>query len=241
MWESYLHATPPLAPLFFGPFAADPMLYTEDALKGFDAWLGVGQLLSAPALHAGQRARTVYFPRASADDASTYFDLHAPHGRHAAGSTATIDAPLAHMGLFAREGAVIPLGRDCATVTAADGPARTHADGVEVLLQSEGGVVALDDWRAVMLFPGTTGRSYTGTWTEDDGVSAEPERAIVEITYAGREDVVEVHTRWTDHAFKPLWGGTLRVLLPVGDARLVEGSVGTEEWEGRTVHVVEMV
>lgn len=65
MWRSHLHAAPPNAPLFYGPFATDPGLYTEQILEGFDAWMGVEQILTAPQLFESGLTREVYFPKAS--------------------------------------------------------------------------------------------------------------------------------------------------------------------------------
>ena len=75
MWQSHFKATPPNAPLFYGPFASDPELYTAELLTGFDSWLGVGQLLVVPQLTEGARTREVYFPKSSPYDKSVYFDI----------------------------------------------------------------------------------------------------------------------------------------------------------------------
>ncbi|KAH7104911.1 putative glicosidase [Auriculariales sp. MPI-PUGE-AT-0066] len=242
MWESHRTASPPLAPLFFGPFASDPRLYEPDLLDGFDAWIGVGRLLSTPALYEGMLSRPVYFPKASSTDDTLYFDLNMPYARYTAGQTATISTPLEHMGLFAREGAAVPIGKDYATVTALSGPARTHVDGVDVLLESEGGVVGLDDWRGVYIFPGSKDdKSYVASWTEDDGISSKPDTAEIEVTYCGKADAVEVKARWIENKFKPLWDKTLHVLLPVGDVRSVIGATQVVQWRGRPAHVVEIM
>lgn len=158
MWRSHLYADPPNAPLFYGPFAVDPILYTDRILEGFDAWMGVGQILTAPQLFEGGLTRDVYFPKSSPDDQSLDYDLHPPFRTHKAGDWATVATPIEHGGLFAREGAVIPVGKEKATVMALSGPARTHADGVDVVLESEGGQVGVDDWRGVMLSRAVTAR-----------------------------------------------------------------------------------
>jgi alpha-glucosidase (family GH31 glycosyl hydrolase) len=223
MWQSHIHSQPPNAPLFFGEFASDPALFTEEKLNGFDAWLGPGTLLTVPALYEGELSRPVYFPKAHEKDQSLYFDLHAPYNAHKAGSTATISTPLEHIGLFAREGAVIPVGKPKATVTQRDGPARRHTDGVDVVLEEDGGVVALDDWRGVKIFPGETGE-YVGEWIEDDGISADPAKSVIEVTYTATEKQVQVSAKWKEHGFKPLWGKTVDVILPVKDTRAVKGA-----------------
>ncbi|KAK3315835.1 putative glicosidase [Apodospora peruviana] len=212
MWQSHLSVSPPNAPLFYGPFASDPILYTDPVLSGFDSWLGVGQLLVAPQLFEGTLTRDIYFPKTNfPDDNSAYFDLHAPYGVHNAGSWATVATPIDHGGLFAREGAVIPVGKEKATVTALAGQSRRYPDGVDSVLDEDGGQVGKDDWRGVLLFPakGKDGKMYRGEWIEDDGISpADPGTCCtVSITYRGVRSGEAVEVRVDAHAkgFTPLW------------------------------------
>ncbi|KAK0657961.1 glycosyl hydrolases family 31-domain-containing protein [Cercophora newfieldiana] len=230
MWRSHLHAEPSNAPLFYGPFATDPTLYTGNILNGFDAWLGVGQLLIAPQVFEGGLTHRVYFPMESRNDDSWYFDLHAPFGKHKAGTWSTVATPIEHGGLFARQGAVIPVGKDHVTLTAVGGPARTHTDGVRAVLKSEGGQVSYDDWRGVMIFPGDNESTGWGEWIEDDGISADPSTCVVRVAYqVPREEdgeiQVDVTAKYKD-SFVPLWMGSIHVLLPVGEKRTVTGAVG---------------
>lgn len=238
MWGSHLEAEPTNAWLGWGDFAADPEVYTPEVLDGFDAWIGTGKLLSAPALYEGQLNRTVYFPKAFENDNSLYFDLHSPHGRHHAGTRATVATPLEHMGLFAREGAVIPVGKHYHTVTQKSGPARTTPDGVDIQLEDEGGLVGLDDYRGVQIFPGEQG-SYTGTWIEDDGISAKPARAVIEVSYTATKDEVRLSAKFTEHDFKPLWGTSLHVFLPVSDGRPVAKAEPVQRGD-RTAYLVSV-
>ena len=238
MWQSNLHAHPPNAPLFFGDFASDPVVYSDEVMNGYMAWLGAGQILTVPALHEGDVTQRAYFPKSSVGDSSLYFDLHAPYSTYEAGTWATVSTPLEHIGLFAREGAVIPLGKDCATVTQITGPARTTHDGVDVVLDTEGGLVSLDDWRALQIFPGVNGR-YEGQWIEDDGISFEPELAIIQVSYTASPHSVEVSAKWKEHIFKPLWGDTLHVILPVKDTREVKGAERST-WGDRTLWTIRV-
>ena len=239
MWRSHLHADPPNAPLFYGPFAGDPELYSDQILEGFDAWMGVGQILTAPQLFERGLTREVYFPRASLDDKKVYFNLYAPYGTHKAGERATVATPIEHGGMFAREGAIIPIGKEKATVTALSGPARTHMDGVEAVLESDGGQVGMDDWRGLLLFPGNIGQTYTGEWIEDDGVSAKPGTSTFKVTYRGRQDTVEVNVCHELKGFTPLWKRTVDVVLPVGDKRSVLGAIRTT-WRNRPAWAIEL-
>ncbi|KAK1752037.1 glycosyl hydrolases family 31-domain-containing protein [Echria macrotheca] len=251
MWRAHLYAEPITAPLFYGPFASDAVLYDTEKLEGFDAWLGVGQLLVCPQLFQGRMSREgdVYFPRAARGDESLYFDLNPPFMTYKAGTWApSVATPLEHGGLFAREGAVIPVGKDKATVTALEGLARTHPDGVRTVLDYEEdgegckGLVGLDDWRGVMLFPGfgNPGKEYKGEWIEDDGVSEDPGTFTVVVSYrAVDEGTVEVQVGSQDGGFMPLWTPKLYVLLPVGDARSVRGADQTV-WRDRAAWIVHL-
>ncbi len=240
MWRSHLYAAPPNAPLFYGPFATDPVLYTDRILEGFDAWLGVGQILTTPQLFEGGLTREVYFPKASPDDWSLYFDLNTPFRTHTAGDWATIATPIEHGGIFAREGAVIPIGKEKATVTALSGPARTHGDGVDVVLENDGGQVGIDDWRGVMLFPGYDSNEYADEWIEDDGISNHPGTCTFNLSYCGTDDAVKVEVRVKKNGFKPLWEDKLHIVLPVGDNRRVLKAKQTT-WNGRDAWVLELI
>ncbi|OCF57943.1 glicosidase [Kwoniella mangroviensis CBS 10435] len=237
MWLSHEEAIPTTAWLGYGDFASDPNLYTQEILEGFDAWLGIGNILVVPALFKGQLTREVYFPKSSKDDDHVYFDLHAPHRRYPAGTKATIATPLEHFGLFAREGSVIPVGKDYATVTEIKGPGRTTIDGVDVKLESDGGVVGLDDWRGIKIFPSTDPKKeYEGRWIEDDGISAKPKKTIIKVNYKGDKDSVEVKVNFEKNEFKTLWGNKVHIILPAGDERTVKGSKeveknGKKSWE----------
>lgn len=240
MWDSHLNANPFNAWLGYGEFAQDAALYEESNINGFDAWIGCGQLLSCPALEEGMRTREAYFPKASADDEAVYYDIHAPYTIHRAGTRAMIETPLQHMGLFAREGAILPIGKPQHTVTQLKGPGRTHTDGVDVVLESEGGLVALDDLRGLYIFPpppgSKSGVTYEGQWIEDDGISAEPDVAIIGVAYSATDKEVNVRLYWKERKFEPLWGHKVLVVLPVKDGRPVKGAkegnfLGGVAWE----------
>lgn len=234
MWRSHLRAEPPNAPLFYGVFSSDPTLYGSEILEGFSAWLGVGRLLTAPQVFEGIFEQRVYFPKSAADDQSLYYDLHEPHGTYQAGKWATVVTPIEHGGLFARQGAVIPIGRSMATVTALSGDPITHTDGVNVILEEQGGQVGLDNWRGVMIFPDKYETRYCDRWIEDDGISADPGTCVVKVTYFGTGDTVVADIEVDERGFTPLWDGVVFVLLPVGDGRRVQGARKVL-WEGRTV------
>jgi hypothetical protein len=168
-----------------------------------------------------------------------YVDLHTPFRTHRAGEWVTIATPIEHRGMFAREGAIIPMGKEKATVTVLSGLARRHTDGVDVVLESDGGQVGVDDWRGILIFPGHEGKTYTGEWIEDDGISAQPGTCTFQVSYYDTDDVVEVNATVAERGFKPLWEGKLYVVLPVGDNRKVRNANQTT-WKKRDAWVLEL-
>lgn len=240
MWDSHLNANPTNAWLGWGEFASDPELYTEEMMNGFDAWVGAGQLLSAPAMFEGVFTRIVYFPKSHEIDKSLYFDLNSPHGVHVAGSRAQITIPIEHGGLFAREGAVIPVGKDYHTVTQLHGASRTTIDGVDVVLEKDGGVVGLDDWRGVQIFPGEEG-GWEGCWIEDDGISSDPDKTVIQVSYSAKkgDKEVEVKLRFLERKFRAAWEDKVTVILPISDRRSVKGGKPST-WKDRTVWVMRV-
>ncbi|WWC87844.1 uncharacterized protein L201_002741 [Kwoniella dendrophila CBS 6074] len=239
MWLSHLEALPSTAWLGYGEFAGDSNLYTEEVLEGFDAWLGIGNILVCPALFEGQLSREVYLPKSSSEDKSLYFDLNSPYGKHVAGSKITIATPLEHFGMFAREGSVIPVGKSYNTVTEEKGLSRTTPDGVDIQLDSEGGLVGLDDWRGVKTFPGESGEVYKGYWIEDDGISSNPNKTIINVEYKGNKDQVDVKVTFKQNDFKTLWKNNLDIILPVGDERKVNNAKENSR-DGRKVWSIEI-
>ncbi|ORX38876.1 putative glicosidase [Kockovaella imperatae] len=233
MWESHLHADPTNAPLFYGPFRNDAELYTSKVLDGFQAWCGVGRILQAPAMFEGQHSQEVYFPKSSNNDESLYFDLHAPHGTFKAGTWSTVGTPIDHGGMFVREGTIIPIGHEYATVTSTSGAPRTNIDGIDTKLMSEGGVVGLDDWRGVLLFPGKGDKTYTSSWIEDDGISSDPTKMEITVTYTGTNDQVRVAVTIHHMGYEPLWKGKLHFILPEGDDRKMVETKGGRLWGER--------
>lgn len=174
--------------------------------------MGVGTLLVCPMLAERMHQRSVYFPKTGPNDQSWYFwmtvydfqDEYQPISsnnlnlsgagtrrddpvRFRAGSRAFIPTPIEHGGLFAREGAVIPVGKDKATVTCLDGPARTYPDGVDVDLDDgeEGteGQVGKDDWRGVLIFPAPPPSGYSSSGFTGSTGEYEPMGEILPESY----------------------------------------------------------
>lgn len=156
-------------------------------------------------------------------------------------------APFRPSAVFVRAGTVLPIGKPCVTVTSATGLPSTTADGTVIRLKADGGVVELDDFRGVEIFPpppqsSASTPTYVWEWNEDDGEShldgLKVSRVRVEYSASGGpggEEVV-VKASWVQREFETLWT-ELWVVLPKGDGRRVRG--GREwEWRGRRGWVV---
>jgi hypothetical protein len=237
-WESHLLAEPPNSWLGHGEFSSDLNLYTEEVLNGFDYWLGTGRLLVAGAYSAGQTRKRVYFPKAGSKDKTPYIRVSADRKEsYVAGTWAEIEVPLEEFAFFARAGTVLPIGRDIATVTAKTGLARTAVDGVEVKLIEQGGVVGLDDWRGIEIFPPTADVSDSwsggGSWIEDDGASRVPRTTVVSVEYSVQSEGVAVQAKFIKREFEVAWGRSLWVVLPAGDDRKVLDASETMDRNGR--------
>jgi hypothetical protein len=247
-WESHLHAEPPNSWLGHGEFGRDVNLYSEELLAGFDFWLGTGRLLVAGAYHPSQTRKSVYFPQTSPEDRTQYIrvsqDPKAAAQVFQAGQTAEVDIPLDEFAIFARAGTVLPIGKDHATVTARQGIARTAADGVEVVLKEDGGVVSLDDWRGVEIYPPSGAQDSTfngeGTWIEDDGVSLVPKTTIVRVKYSGDSEGVKVTATFLKRDFDVAWGNEVWVILPPGDDRVVRDATEGKDSHGRRAWKIQV-
>jgi hypothetical protein len=241
-WESHLHAEPPNSWLGHGEFGRDVNLYSEEVLNGFDFWLGTGRLLVAGAYFPGQTKKTVYFPQTHPEDTTPYIRLSQDPSValqvFVAGTTAEVDIPLDEFAVFARAGTVLPISKDHATVTSLDGPARTAVDGVQVQLKEEGGMVSLDDWRGIEIFPPSSwdasGFVGKGTWVEDDGVSRVPKTTVVQVQYTVETDNISVNAKFLKRDFDVAWGEHVWVILPSGDDRKVKNATKGADSHGRT-------
>jgi hypothetical protein len=79
-----------------------------------------------------------------------------------------------------------------------------------------------------------------GHWIEDDGISADPEKTVIEIEYAARNDEeVEVCLTFAEHGFKGALGQDVVVILPVTDTRHVRGAKEVT-WKDRSAWLVRV-
>lgn len=123
LWQCFEQASaahvPIIRPTFFN--------FPDDALclKDSDEFMLGDDLLVAPVVHAGAVQREVYLPRLP--DALRWFDFHTRH-TYASGTTHVVAAPLAHLPIFVREGARIPVA------AARPGQTARHDDPVSDVL-----------------------------------------------------------------------------------------------------------
>lgn len=95
-WENTRQGLPLVRPL--GYYDADPTQF--DSIS--DQYLWGRDVMVAPVITQGATSRTVAFP------AGTWVDINNPTSVYEGGTTATVDAPLSVLPLFARGGALLP-------------------------------------------------------------------------------------------------------------------------------------
>jgi alpha-glucosidase len=147
----------PLRPTF-AAFGADPATLAEN-----DELMLGPNLLAAPVIEEGGRARSAYLPAGP----ECWFDFWTGE-RLAAGATATLAAPLDRLPLVASAGAIIPMTDEPADFS------RLHDEPS----------------RCLRLFPGDTAGSSRFTLVEDDGISIAGPTTRLQITLDWTPDTV---------------------------------------------------
>lgn len=124
MWQCFEQAcaahTPIIRPTFYN-FPDD-----EVCLQDSDDFMLGAELLVAPVVEAGATKRTVYLPQLPAGQ--RWFDFYTRQA-YAAGQSHVVDAPLAHLPLFVREGAQI------AVASPRSGQTPRHDDPISEVLK----------------------------------------------------------------------------------------------------------
>ncbi|KAI5460398.1 glycosyl hydrolases family 31-domain-containing protein [Mariannaea sp. PMI_226] len=213
MLESHKYAVPPQRWTGWG-YEADPEVWTPKIMDGeTQYWLGDCMLIGG-VFEPGQSKAEVYLPKAGDQDEG-FFNTNAPYQHFAAGQWVTVDAEWHGAGIpvLAKVGSAIPVGRDVQVLS--PGESENPAE------------LPQDDFRAVEVFPPSSGNSsgkwYTNTWYEDDGVSAASKNKISKYTLSfqakASEMVVDLK-RDESTGFKAPWK-KLIVILPAGDERVV--------------------
>jgi len=190
---------------------SDPEVWTHEVMGGeTQYWLG-NTLLVGGVYEPGKSTARMYLPRGSPED-DGYINLNAPHQHIPAGQWVDIKSEWKDsIPLLARIGGAIVVGKDIQTRS----PGDTRFPSANVVE---------DDYRAIEIFPpvGTSPKTYSNTWYEDDGISTNPEISVFRVTYRSTETQVMVGIDMGRdlNKYAPLWK-SLDIILPVGDHRLV--------------------
>lgn len=248
MLQSHLTALPPMRWTGWG-YEGDAEVWSKEMLEGDSQyWLGDSLLVSC--LYApGESKARVYLPKSgdalSAGPSTAYgfLNTNAPFEWLPAGAWHVVDAPwYTSIPVLARVGGAVPVGKRVHTTS------RVNAEE-----DAEFPDVPRDDWRGVEVFPPptlpietATGRladataSFSNTWLEDDGLSAQGRSPIYElsVTYAvaGSKAPITVQASSSVKVpatvagaapWSPLWlDNGLDIILPVGEERVVQTADG---------------
>jgi alpha-glucosidase len=147
-------------------------------------------LLGAPVVQAGQRARPLYLP----EGPEGWFDFHTEE-RLQAGTDAMLAAPLDRLPLAVPVGAILPM------TDAAEDFSRLHDEPS----------------RWLRLFPGIAEGASRFTLVEDDGVSADGPRSMVDCALSWTPEEVHLHVDVSGDYALPY--DEIRVTLPRADRR----------------------
>jgi len=191
LYDAVEHARPVLRPTFW-EFPGDAQCWDDS-----DEMLVGPDLLVAPVLAPGATTRTLYLPQ---DAATPGWRCYHTGAWYRSGTTITVDAPLDHLPLFVRAGAVIP------TTDAADGGRRTDEPS-----------------RALRVYPAAPDvdrGARTSHWIEDDGVTARwKDGALARVRCALTSDAGALRLLLTREGAFPLPCDRVRVVLPPGETR----------------------
>ncbi|KIH93902.1 alpha-glucosidase [Sporothrix brasiliensis 5110] len=243
--QSHLTAPPSMRWTGWG-YETDPEVWTAPLLAGdTQFWFGDALLVGGDGIYVpGSSEARVYLPTGDAT-AAGFLNVNAPHEWLPAGQWHTISSAWhASIPVLARCGSAVPVGRNLPTTSRKNG---RHAEAEQTEFPS----IALDDWRGVEVYPapatvsggagGAKDSTFTTTWLEDDGISAEGRSPIYEISvaYTPSAGAIEVaasaapkmaSTAQGDDvpsSWAPLWlSNGLDVILPVGEERVVKAAGG---------------
>lgn len=211
--QSHMTATPPQRWTGWG-YESDPEIWTNKILTDGETqyWLG-DALLVGGVFTPGAETATMYLPKDASDPNAAFLDLNnEPQTYYSAGQWVDIPSHWqSSIPVLAKVGSVIPVGR--AEQVLSLGETNNPAN------------LPLDDYRGVEIFPpkaSSSGKVYTSTWHEDDGVSPPPARVSV-FTISFESTATQVLVQYEEKlqdGFVPHWQD-LEVVLPRGDGRSV--------------------
>ncbi|CAK7199785.1 hypothetical protein SEUCBS139899_002469 [Sporothrix eucalyptigena] len=238
---SHLEALPSMRWTGWG-YESDPEVWTPALLAGdTQFWFG-DALLIGGVYSPGESSANLYLP-AGDNTAAGFLNVNAPYEWLPAGQWHTISSAWhASIPVLARCGGAVPVGQNLPTTSRKEGQF-AEAEAAEFPN------VALDDWRGVEVYPapaGTAeGQTFTSTWLEDDGISAQGRSSIYEITLAYTPSATSIEVTASAAVkvaatvadapeWSPLWlASGLDIILPVGDERVVTAGTQTVADKGR--------
>jgi alpha-glucosidase (family GH31 glycosyl hydrolase) len=230
MLQSHMTALPPQRWIGHG-YESDPEVWTPEVMAGeTQYWLG-NTILVGGVYEPGSTTARMYLPTSGPQDQG-YLNLNAPHQYLPAGQWVDIDSEWKDsIPLLARVGEAIVVGKNIQTRSTGDHRFPSHN-------------VVEDDYRAVEIFPpkGASGREYSYTWYEDDGISSKLKTATFTLRWSATEEFVKVQLEKKGE-YAPLWK-ELEIVLPKGDSRGVitsDGSVCERVGDSRGRAVFKMV
>lgn len=233
-WDSHLHAYPLNRWIGWGKYEKDPNVWKDEVINSGDFWLG-DSLIVAGVWGPGDKTREVYLPK-SADGDDEYYNLNASspdNSLYKGGNFVTVDTPQEHIGLFAKVGTAVPIGKPRVTVTLKE---RMDESTPDVVKPGRG--VEYDDWRGIEIFPPKSSKGqHEFQWTEDDGESSNPDPTTFSVVYSVEGDSIAVECkRIKGGSFNPLWADSIDVILPKFDARSVKGGKKVDDYRGRSCY-----
>jgi len=184
MWDAHLNGTPIMRPILY-EFPTDPETYDQN----FNYLLGTG-LLVAPIYHPQAETWDVYLP-----DGVTWCDYYSGQW-HNGGQTITVQTSPDHIPLFAKAGAMIPLGKSMKFVGATS-----------------------DNIRQIMTFPAKREQKNQFTLYEDDGISADAPLTRVMLTCESTADTIQLSVQVDGDYQLPY--SKLEFILPIHETRPV--------------------
>ncbi|KAK1035046.1 hypothetical protein LTS16_014885 [Friedmanniomyces endolithicus] len=219
MLQSTRTAIPPQRWTGWG-YEHHPEVWSSQLLKDGETqyWLG-DTLLIGGVYEPGVNEAKVYLPKKGSADPG-FLNTNTPYQHLPAGAWHTIASPWkGSIPVIARIGCLVPVGKDHQVVAPGD---KTNEANLPA-----------DDVRGVEIFPTpgdmSDGRTwYSSTWLEDDGISPPPVK-VAQFTFSYMASATEVSIRFQKdiRAFEPPWvAGSLTVILPVGDGRVVVSGYG---------------
>jgi len=217
--ESHLTASPPQRWIGWG-YESDPEVWTKTLKRGEEQYWFGDSLLIGGVYEPGVDQAKLYLPRKS-DDGSFdhgYINLNAPYEYFAAGQWVTIASKWRDsIPILAKIGSAVPVGKS--VQTRMPGELRPKCKTLEE-----------DDYRGIEIFPpqrSSHGKTFSTTWYEDDGLSANTNISSFTVSYSSTEEKVVVALEpHPDNTFIPPWTEVI-FILPHKDTRYIESASGS--------------